>query len=423
VLIEFRVENHRSIASEQVLGLQAVTRDNSERVPRLVAGLAEALLPAVALYGANASGKTNVLRALDFMRSAVVTSYRLWDPEEGVRREPFAWGPTRGQPSTFEVAFVAEGTRYEYGFVADDASFLEEWLFAYPKGRKQTWFERDGAEFKFSENLIGENNTVKEVTRPNALFLSTAAQLQHKQMMPVFHWFRGMLAFNLHHPLNRGSKILVHSYDGPSLEGWLESSRQPLLPGFEDDRLSRVEQLLREADVGISAVGFEPVSPSTGDGRAQQRRQIRFLHKTTVQDAWLPLEQESDGTRTLVRLAPGLIDALQKGSVLLIDELESSLHPLLAMKLIRLFNDPRTNPRNAQIIFTTHDTNLLGSVEGDALLRRDQIWLTEKDDEGATSLYPLTDYKPRKAENLERGYLQGRYGAIPFLGALLPEEK
>ena len=118
-------------------------------------------------------------------------------------------------------------------------------------------------------------------------------------------------------------------------------------------------------------------------------------------------------------LALPILEVLHEGGVLIIDELERSLHPSLARDLVRFFNDPRTNPRNAQIIFTTHDTNLLGTTIGEPALRRDQVWLTEKDTEGATVLYPLTDYKPRKAENLERGYLQGRYGAIPFLGDFL----
>jgi hypothetical protein len=123
----------------------------------------------------------------------------------------------------------------------------------------------------------------------------------------------------------------------------------------------------------------------------------------------------------MFRLGPPAIDTLRRGGLLLIDELEASLHPLLGLQIVRLFNDPATNPRDAQVVFTTHDTNLLGTLLGPPPLRRDQVWLTEKDDEGGTRLYPLTDYKPRKAENLESGYLQGRYGAIPFLGALAHE--
>jgi predicted ATPase len=417
VLIEFRVENHRSIASEQVLGLQAATHESTEPVSRSV-GSSEKLLPVIALYGANASGKTNVLRALDFMSDVVTMSYRLWDPEDGVPREPFAWGRMQKNPSTFEAHFFIDGIRYEYGFVADDRRFLEEWLFAYPNGRKQAWFERDVDDFKFSENLRGENSTAREVTRPNALFLSTAAQLKHGQLQPIFYWFRSIRSLNIQSVRPSADRA------SPAL-AWLKKANRSTANGKTDDRVERFRQLLRHADVGILDFRVDPTRLWLGDDEdaPAPSSAIKFLHKSKRQDAWLSLDKESGGTQTLVQLAPGIIDALRRGSVLLVDELESNLHPLLAMKLIQLFNDPKTNPKNAQIIFTTHDTNLLGNVAGDALLRRDQVWLTEKNDEGATSLYPLADYKPRKAENLERGYLQGRYGAIPFLGPLVPEER
>jgi uncharacterized protein len=152
---------------------------------------------------------------------------------------------------------------------------------------------------------------------------------------------------------------------------------------------------------------------------ALSRGRILLQHKSSEPDAWLPLEEESQGTQQLFRVAPLVITALERGQLLLIDELEASFHPLLALQIVRTFNDPVKNPRNAQLLFTTHDTNLLGTTLGEPSLRRDQVWLTEKKPEGSTVVYPLTDYKPRKAENLERGYLQGRYGAIPFLGDLV----
>jgi AAA15 family ATPase/GTPase len=177
-------------------------------------------------------------------------------------------------------------------------------------------------------------------------------------------------------------------------------------------RNERFLKMLQAADVGI--VDVKLTEADEDEDRAPSRVLVR--HRSSVQNAWLPLLQESHGTRQLFHLAPSILDALETGSVVLIDELEASFHPLLALHLLRMFNDPSQNPRSAQLIFSTHDTNLLGTVFGKPPLRRDQVWLTEKDAEGATRLYPLTDYKPRKAENLERGYLQDRYGAIPFLG-------
>jgi AAA15 family ATPase/GTPase len=150
--------------------------------------------------------------------------------------------------------------------------------------------------------------------------------------------------------------------------------------------------------------------------RFSQFPRIQLKHRCEVGDAWLPLEDESRGTQTLFHLALPILQTIDQGGILLVDDLEAGLHPALAQQIVRQFNDPAANPRNAQLIFTTHDINLLGTTLGEPALRRDQVWLTEKDNEGATVLYPLSDYRPRKAENLERGYLQGRYGAIPYLG-------
>ena len=198
MLIEFRVENHRSLRDEQVLTMEAGRiGDDADQRPRRIPGYAESLLPVAALYGANASGKTNVLSALAFMRDAVILSHRSWSPDEGVPRDPFAWGPKRDQPSLFEVEFIIQGVRYQYGFCASDECFLEEWLHAWPKGKEQVWFERDGHSFKFGENLRGENKLIEGVTRPNALFLSAAVQNNHPQLAGIFSWFGALEAVNL----------------------------------------------------------------------------------------------------------------------------------------------------------------------------------------------------------------------------------
>lgn len=424
MLIEFRVENHRSICTEQALTMTAGRAGAPDDPrPRAVGGFSERLLTAAALYGANASGKSNVLAALEFMRQAIVHSHRTWPPGGGVPRAPFAWGAKASEPSLFEVAILQHGTRYRYGFVVDDERFLEEWLYAWPAGRKQSWFEREGDDFKFGEHLHGENRVVQQVTRPNSLFLATAAQHGHEQLTGVHAWFQAMRTVNV------SPGILQRIYDDIYFERWLGLTFQggadaplhfPLGEGpAVDEHLESIRELMRAADVGIVDVKLEYGDDDPG-ARPGRRRPARLMvrHQSSAGDAWLPFREESRGTQRLFHVAPALVDALQSGGLLVIDELEASLHPLLAIHVVRLFNDPRTNPRNAQLVFTTHDTNLLGTELGEPALRRDQIWLTEKDGEGATCLYPLTDYKPRKAENLERGYLQGRYGAIPFLGPL-----
>lgn len=424
MLIEFRVENHRSLRDEQVLTFETgrIGGDVDSR-PRNVEGHTDPLLAVAALYGANASGKTNILAALQFGRDAVVYSQRFWAPEGGVDRNPFAWGPSASAPSLYEWSILLEGVRFDYGFVVDDERVLEEWLRAWPVGRKQVWFERDGDDFKFGDHLKGENRKIQEFTRANALYLSTAAQLHHPQLMPVFEWFSR-----------------VRTVDNPRLRlGPVEASTERMVrevmramgltpqPFPVPDMSSTSGQhalltLLRAADIGI--VDLKVVEESSAPSRgAQWRGRILLKHRSMVEEAWLPLEQESHGTIKLLRMAPAILDALARGSLLVVDELETSMHPLLALHLVRQFNDPHTNPKNAQLLFTTHDTNLLGTTLGEPVLRRDQVWLVEKDEDGVSRAYPMTDYKPRKAENLERGYLQGRYGAIPFLGDLarLPE--
>ena len=423
MLIEFRVENHRSLRDEQVLTMEAGRSGvESDRRPRQVPGHPESLLPVVALYGANASGKSNVLDALGFMREAVVDSYRAWRPMQGIDREPFAWRRKREDASLFEVSLLLDTVRYQYGFLASDDGFLEEWLHAWPNGKKQVWFERDSNLFKFGDNLKGENRIIEKMTRPNALFLSTAVQLGHQQLQPVFDWFNQLRILNLE---NRRLPVPYSKLT----ETWLEQ----LFSGDDDRRqhgagsLSHVPSLnllldhfrtfIKASDVGI--VDFKLMKSGVLEGGLHWSTSGPgdvFLKHQGDSDAWLRIEEESKGTQTLFHLALPILHAVQTGGTILIDELESSLHPAIAQKIVQLFNDPVTNPRNAQLIFTTHDTNLLGTTLGEPALRRDQVWLTEKDNEGATVLYPLSDYKPRKAENLERGYLQGRYGAIPFLG-------
>lgn len=299
-----------------------------------------------------------------------------------------------------------------------DERFLEEWLYAWPKGKKQTWFEReDDKPIKFGDNLHGENRVIEDVTRRDALFLSTASQHRHAQLNVVAAWFRSMrplgsLANRRIGFWERGNDLMLARLLG---NDDTESQQMPF-PELDDGSFrDRFCELIRKADVGI--VDVKVVSRDFDDHpRKRKSRRFYLQHQQGNDDAWLPLEEESRGTQTLFRMALPVLQVMESGGVLIVDELESSLHPALAHQIVRQFNDPSVNYRNAQILFTTHDTNLLGTVVDEPALRRDQVWLTEKDPEGATVVYPLTDYKPRKAENLERGYLQGRYGAVPFLG-------
>jgi predicted ATPase len=417
MLLEFRVQNHRSLRDEQAISLEPARGDSASPDSERKA------LPVVAIYGANASGKSNLLAALAYMQQAVSLSHRMWDPEEGVPRDPFAWGSEPQKTSLYEVAFSLQGVRYEYGFVADDDCFQEEWLYAWPKGRKQTWFTRDANVFDFGDHLKGENRVVQQVTRPNALFLSAAVQHHHGQLLPIYDWFKRLTSVNVPRR-GRGRLTAPHDYWLRHLLSNRADVEQLTFSGTDDgeDGLEMLRRLLRAADVGITDLKLVD-DAEDNEPRMSRRSRVFMKHQNSSKEAWLPLEEESHGTRTLVRFAQPILRTLRQGGILFVDELEASLHPLLAALIVKQFNDPETNPMNGQLLFTTHDTNLLGTTLGSPLLTRDQVWLTEKDNDGATCVYALSNYKPRKVENLERGYLQGRYGAIPFLGELVLSAK
>jgi uncharacterized protein len=410
-IIEFRTQNHRSLRDEQVLSLVAASDDD----PGLIhpAGLKEALVPVAAIYGANASGKSNMLSALAYMAQAVTYSHTVWQPDEGTQRQPSLLNPEGNPPSMFAVQMIIAGVRYEFGFAVSDDAVVEEWLKAWPAGRKQDWYTRDGQNFEFGRNLPGENKAIESLTRSNSLFLSAAAQNNHPQLTPIYQWF--------------SKRLRVLGFSGPTWQilralnaygFWKQfiekDANQPMLfPDDLDSRRKRVRSLLTSSDLGIEDFMVDPHSNL-------QRFTLTFAHQNKPEGGrvWFQLDQESTGTQALVKMLPDLLDSLEEGGLLAIDEL-NSLHPTLALALVQLFQDPTKNPKGAQLLFNTHESTLLGSLLADPPpLRRDQVWLTEKDREGATHLYPLTDFKPRSAENLQRGYLQGRYGAIPFIGPL-----
>jgi AAA15 family ATPase/GTPase len=415
VLLRFRIENFRALRDEQEVSFIAADLSEPQAETFRVESLGSDVLPVVAIYGANASGKSSVLMALDFLCTAVRESHRSWPPDGGVPREPFLLdGTSRDKPSLFEIDFMLDSTRYQYGFVVDSQRVVEEWLSAYPRGKKQAWFVRDAAhdpEIRFSRSLGGENEAIRRLTRANSLFLSAAAQNNHPRLTPVYNWLAHGVLF-------------ASSEDRDEL--LVRAANVSQRPEFRDAMLA----LLRASDLGISDVALERESAHTAIVRFTAERdrsdlrsmdtierdhllsRLSLVHEAVGgSGVGLPFRAESAGTRALFALAGAIVQAIASGVVLCIDEIDSSLHPLLVLEVIKLFQSRTTNPKRAQLLFNTHDTNILDS----GVLRRDQLWFTEKDATGASHVYPLTDYRPRKQENIKRGYLQGRYGAVPFL--------
>jgi hypothetical protein len=424
MIIRFSAENFRSISEKQELTLVASSlKDLPESLIKLEQSDYD-LLPVAAIYGANASGKTNVIRVLRYISQAVENSHRAWEPGKGTHRSPFLFGDWPSKPSSFEVEFARGGVRYRYGFSLDSEKILKEWLYAYPNGKQQRWFTRSEAPeriFSFSRELPGEKTrTIEGLTRPNSLYLSAAAQNNHESLMPVYDFLVEDLRFSFTRE-HLGRKTIEMCADERYKGLFLEYLRAADL-GVRDLRIEKADvgefgkkivSVIKDVLPKEDQESFESFTSTAARPRFEH-------HGQGDSSVELPFHSESDGTVAYFSLLGPVVDTLESGGVLGVDELNSSLHPLLALELVRVFNDRKRNPLGAQLIFNTHDTNLLDG----SLLRRDQIWFTEKDSTGATHLYPLSDFKPRKNENLERGYLQGRYGAVPFLGNdPLPQDK
>ncbi len=394
MLLSFRFANVLSFRDEQRLSFVATELNDGSARPSGIRDRSNeiSVVPILGIYGANASGKTNVLAALRQMRATVLGSLKWLSEPTPVRRVAFALDPkVSEEPSLYEVEIVLRNrVRYTYGFEIDDNRVCGEWLHAYPRGRKQVWFDREHSEISFpGEGLRGEKLELARRTRPDALFLSVAAQFNHRQLVPVFEWFR--------------DNLRLISPERDRLQRETATRERVLRDARFRDRIARVLQV---ADLGIT--GFDKVALAHGE--------VRLLHRARRREVPLDFGDESLGTRSWFALVGALLEAFDAGTTLLVDELDASLHPTMSAEVVHMFLDSEANPRNAQLAFTTHDATLLHALLGDdRVLDRDTVWLTEKDDEGATDLYPLTSLRPppRKEDNLFRKYLLGTYGGIP----------
>lgn len=397
MLLRFRVANVRSLRDEQELSFVA-----SEGTERELAAARETVLSdgqrlpvhtVLGIFGANASGKSNVIAALKGMKHAVMRSYADWTSYDGIPRDEFALDPkAAAQTSLYEADFVLDdGVRWTYGFELGARRVEAEWLYAYPKGRRQVWFERDAGrdkDFDFPGERLHDRARLARTTRPDALLLTRAANDGHEQLTPVFDWFKN----NLWDVTPETERTQREAYTA----GMLLKS---------EDFRRRAEELLQVADLGIAGVEVER-SPSG-------RPVIQLVHTGGGERTVLDWASESWGTRSWFALIGPLLLALDTGAVLLIDELDASLHSRFAAEVVRLFQAPWVNPKGAQLIFTGHDPSLLRTPGGGRLLEPGQLWLTEKDESGATELSSVADWEPTDEEDLMASYLAGSFGAVP----------
>lgn len=411
MLLRFEVSNHRSIMEPVELSMIAVDRDRA--ATRGFDRLTEPVLTVAGIYGPNAAGKSNVIDALAWLSMAVRTSLRGWD--ELVPREPFKFGGGPLTPSTYEAELIVGGVRHTYRLEVNDAEVLFEGLYAYPERRRRALFEREGMDLTFRRGVTGRLGTMELLT-PTTLALSAATRLDEPELRLVGRFLSGFTVSGLppratFPPRYRPWSTTARLFDG-------RRPGQPTLFSEGPDEFRLEERttalaLLRFADSTVADVQMREVAVERGPEAAPGKlRRPHLIHGVGGQHVAFDLTDESAGTQALFRLIGPVLDALRTGRPFLVDEIDRSLHPRLSARLLELFQDPVTNPNGAQLIFTSHDTSLLNH------LNRDEVWLTEKSETGSTTLTALAEYggdKVRRSLNLERAYLQGRFGALPDL--------
>ena len=441
MLLRFRVENHRSIRDAQELLLTAserITPEDRRGTVFPVPGTQEAALPTVAFYGSNASGKSNFLEALGLMRALIVSSHAEMRPVSPIPQQSFLLhydSPTK--PTLLECTFTLSRAEqlssneqtveeiqpvYTYGFKYTGKEICEEWLYqevVEEEQDNQLLFRRTTLEqeiaLDLSGQLSGENESIRRLTRPNSLFLSAAAQNNHLQLLEIYKYFFGMIFIK-------------------QLEYVAESSIADRVDECRDKE--KLKDILKQADIGITDIAVreielsedqveivrkmskilskrgkfenEAVSPSP-----MHMKKLDFKHSTADgEPRTLGYDLESRGTQVFLTLLLPALEALSKGSLLVIVELDTSLHPDLSRAFLSLFHRKASNPHGAQLLFSTHDVTLLDSN----VLEQDEIWFTDKDPDGASRLTPLTDFKlpdQLRHGDIEQAYRLGRFGGVP----------
>lgn len=423
MLLRFRVTNHKSIRDTTELVL---TKASFEGIRPQGTDWGSVTNRIAGIFGSNASGKTTLLDAMAFAVNAIDDSSH-WSDRQRLPHYPFMLDDhSRRETSAYEFDFTVRDTRHVYGFEIDSSGISSEWLNSFPQGRRRTLFDRTGPnpeDLTFSRNLKGENVRIARLMGGRNLYLSIAAMANHEYLRSIHHYLSRHLRYAAFSEFNQNGRIR-------SVKKWIE----------DEEILAQTQSLLRFADLGISRVSLEEIeldektqsemrramraflSEEQDDEKifadilAEQQKVISFWHQSDSGSGMhkLDINDESSGTVAWLSLALPALREIRYGGVLLIDELDSSLHPRLASALISLFKSPEINPKGAQLVFTSHDTSMMGHLSGDSLETED-IWFSEKANDGSTAVYPLTDFPVKKDHNIERRYLGGRYGAVPAL--------
>ncbi len=422
MLLDFTVGNFRSFYEKKTFSMEAqsLKEEPQENVSNV---LSYNVLKTIAVYGANSSGKSNLVKAIQKMYDVVTSSVKL-NPQDKLKYEPFLLLKDNSEPTFFEASFLKDGFYYRYGFSYNETNIVEEWLFrkTTPRSKEQALFIRNKDGIAFEDKKFPEGIGLEKRVNNNRLFLSLCAQLGGEVSSLVMAWYSSLCWFSGLD--NRGfgfiSKLLFSSANGKDRKRALDFFEMLQL-GFEDF-LTHVDKNLEPEVKALIEKGERDVTEVVNSLNAHTK--LESVHRLYDHNGKICGrvnfafdKHESSGTKKLFDISGLIFCSLEYGWVTVIDELDAKMHPLISQQIISLFNDPKTNPKNAQLIFTTHDTHLLSSK----MLRRDQIWFTEKNDVEQTDLYCLTDIvlpdgtKPRNDANYEKNYIAGRYGAIPYI--------
>ncbi len=396
MILEFNVSNYLSIKDNLKISFIGTKLKESLSEPNSMIPLPEtglSLLRSAVIYGANASGKTNVLKAIAFYKRFIMESFKNSQAGERIDVENFRLNTVSAkEPTTMEATFT-DGTHiYRYGFEVNYDAVQAEWLYQRINRKRskeiEIFYREEKATAIHTKSALIQEIVTKKMVRNNALLLSTAAQFNETTAINILKWLND-------------TQILFCSEDDKLWE--------QIIRHLDDEKLrNRITSFAKYADLGIESI-------TKIDNRIiSNHRQFDDDGMSTNAVAFSFNRNESEGTIKYFSLSYPIIDALDHGKRLFIDELDSKLHPLLIQKIITLFNSSETNPKGAQLLFTTHDTFLLSA----GLFRRDQIWFTQKDNFGATEAYSLVEYKVRSSSSFEKDYLQGKYGATPIIGEM-----
>ena len=433
MLLRFGVGNHHSIRDYQELLLSASKRIKREGLAMPVPTLQEHVVPLAAIYGPNAAGKSNLISALDEIRRAVIRSHKDLDATDPIPRYPFRLDDeSRTNPTRFDCTFTVGGSSddefenvYEYGFEYTARKFEREWLYQTVRKQRQSTqllFERKTengqVQVNFGGELRGENRLIEKITRPNSLFLSAAAQNNHPKLTDIYRYFAKRWRVILHEDAMDEAAVVQRLLDYPHTKQLLRLVQQADVGitdiALQEDQPSQIQLDFAQNVVGVMSkfvppeIDTEAFSQQVLD-KLRHTKRLRLTHSASEGNMAFEYNLESKGTRTMISLLIPALEALSTGSLLVVDELDTSLHPDLAKAFVSLFNRESSNPHGAQLIFSTHDVTLLGTGS----IQQDEIWMTDKGRDGVSRFTPLTEFRLRSRDDIEKAYRAGRLGGVP----------